>query len=262
MLSVMTNATENTAPLDAPALLASLAGYWEDPKPSRFTTGIPKRIAGGEHDQPVPDGIANPYWEIIRQIPCDTFGGLWRKRPEPDAYFFDVDSGYRMLVDRGRLCVTYSWSIPSPGDIAWITERLAGRGIVEPGAGGGYWAWQLSQAGADVIAYEPEHPDDNTFVTGQPWFPVLRGDHGEVAHHPDRSLLLCWPSYDQPWAAWSLAAYKGDQLFYIGEGSGGCCADDTFFELLHAEWEEAGDCPAHVTFSGIHCYLTEYRRKP
>jgi hypothetical protein len=88
----------------------------------------------------------------------------------------------------------------------------------------------------------------------------MRGDHGEVAHHPDRAMLLCWPSYDEPWAAWSLAAYKGDQLFYIGEGPGGCCADDEFFSLLDAEWEEAGDCPAHVSYAGIHCYLTEYRR--
>ena len=155
----------------------------------------------------------------------------------------------------------YSWAIPSPGDIAWIIGRAGGGGIVEPGAGGGYWAWQLTQAGADVIAYEPTDPADNKFVTGDGWHPVLRDDHGVTARHPDRSLLLCWPSYGEPWAAWSLAAYKGNQLFYVGESNGGCCADDDFFSLLNAEWEEVAECPAHVSYSGIHCFLTEYRRK-
>ena len=164
-------------------------------------------------------------------------------------------------MSRHSLTGLYSWAIPSPGDIAWIIGRAGGGGIVEPGAGGGYWAWQLTQAGADVIAYEPTDPADNKFVTGDGWHPVLRDDHGVTARHPDRSLLLCWPSYGEPWAAWSLAAYKGNQLFYVGESNGGCCADDDFFSLLNAEWEEVAECPAHVSYSGIHCFLTEYRRK-
>lgn len=286
----MSETTEKTTPVDAAALLAALAEYWDALKPGLppardmsmltaaqqadvrtaelgsyitamrgYRQSAPGRIAGGPHDQIIPPGIRNPYWEIIRQIPCDSIESPWRRGPEPDGYAMWPDGGY--IADRFSLCRTFSWAIPSPGDIAWISERLDGRGVVEPGAGLGYWAWQLSQAGVNVIAYEPEHPDDNKFVAGEPWYPVLRGDHGETAYHPDRSMLLCWPNYDQPWAAWSLAAYKGDQLFYIGEGEGGCCADDEFFSLLGAEWEEVGTCPAHVSYSAIHCYLTEYRRK-
>jgi hypothetical protein len=288
----MADMAEKTAPVDAGTLLAALAEFWDGLKPGlppapdmsmltaaqqasvrtaelgsyitamrEYHQSAPGRIAGGPFDQPIPVGIRNPYWEIVRQIPLDSFRSEFGGRPEPDAYYFDLRDPMRLMTDRFSLCGAFSWSIPSPGDIAWITERLGGRGIVEPGAGGGYWAWQLAQAGVNVVAYEPEHPDDNKFVSGEPWYPVLRGDHGETAHHPDRSMLLCWPSYGQPWAAWSLAAYRGDQLFYVGEGEGGCCADDEFFSLLGAEWEEAGDCPAHVSYSGIHCYLTEYRRK-
>lgn len=254
--------SETVADVHYWALMASLAEFWQNPAPHDFTGRVPGRIAGSEHDQLTPEGISNPYWEIIRHAPLDTIGQPWRNyRPEPDAYFSEPGTRGRYLVSRTVLCPMYSWSIPSPGDIAWITERSEGRGIVETGAGGGYWAWQLAQAGADVVAYEPVAPEDNKFVTGPEWHPVLRGDHGETARHPDRSLLLCWPSYSEPWAAWSLAAYKGDQLFYAGEGEGGCCADDEFFSLLSAEWEEAGDCPHHVSYSGIHCYLTEYRRK-
>jgi hypothetical protein len=242
--------------------LARLAEFWADPQPARFSGRMPRRIAGGDWDQSTPEGTQNPYWEIVRQLPLDDIGTSWgRQRPEPTTHWFDVGDKMRLLTDRFALCATYSWAIPSPGAIAWITQRLSGRGIVEPGAGAGYWAWQLAQAGADVIAYEPSDPADNKFVSGPEWFPVLRDDHGAPAKHPDRSLLLCWPNYAEPWAEWSLATYKGDQLFYIGEGEGGCCADDGFFSLLEAEWEEVATCPSHVSFWAIHCYLTEYRRK-
>jgi hypothetical protein len=254
--------SETLAEVHSWALLAALAEYWQNPQPDEITHRVPGRIAGSEHDQLVPDGISNPYWEIIRQAPLDTIGSPWRKfRPEPDAFFQAPGERGRYLVSRHALTGLYSWSIPSPGDIAWIMQRSEGRGIVEPGAGGGYWAWQLAQAGADIIAYEPADPADNHHVDGEPWFPLLRGDHSVTAQHPDRSLLLCWPTYGDPWAAKALAAYEGDQLFYAGESNGGCCADDAFFELLDAEWDEVGDCPAHVSFSCIHCYLTEYRRK-
>lgn len=253
--------SETVTEVHAWALQAALAEYWRNPQPDEFTGRIPSRIAGSAQDQLVPEGISNPYWELVRQMPLDTFGDPWRKTPSPDPFFCEPGTRGRYLVSRHALCGLYSWAICSPGDVAWIRERLAGRGIVEPGAGAGYWAWQLTQAGVDVAAYEPVCPADNKFVDGNQWHPVLRDDHGATAHHPDRSLLLCWPSYGEPWAAWSLAAYKGDQLFYVGEGEGGCCADDGFFSLLDTEWEDAGGCPAHVSYGGIHCYLTEYRRK-
>lgn len=253
--------TETVRDVHRRAVLAALEEFWQNPQRDRITHRVPERIAGSPADQVMPEGTENPYWEIIRQTPCDTIGSPWRHaRPQPDPYFTDPATN-RYLADRKTLCMAYSWSIPSPGDIAWITSRLSSAGVVEPGAGGGYWAWQLAQAGVDVIAYDPADPAGSKFTSGEPWYPVLRDDHGVTARHPDRSLLLCWPSYDEPWGAWSLAAYKGTQVFYIGEGQGGCCATDEFFDLLEAEWEEAGISPHHVTYSGIHCSLTEYRRK-
>jgi len=252
--------SETVTEVHAWALRAALEEFWQDPQPNRITGRVPGRIAGSEHDQLVPEGVSNPYWEIARQMPTDTIGDPWRKVPSPDPFFLTPDGRY--IADRNTLCGLYSWSVCSPGDVAWIKERLGGRGIVEPGAGGGYWAWQLAQAGVDVAAYEPKERSENHHVDCDPWFPhIQRGNHEAVRQHPDRSLLLCWPTYGDRWAAKALAAYQGDQLFYIGEGEGGCTADDEFFSLRGAEWEDAGDCPAHVSYSGIHCYLTEYRRK-
>ena len=53
-----------SSPVDPGAVLETLAAYWAHPVPARFTNRVPGRIAGSAHDQLVPEGTANPYWEI------------------------------------------------------------------------------------------------------------------------------------------------------------------------------------------------------
>lgn len=118
----------------------------------------------------------------------------------------------------------------------------------------------MRQAGIDAVAYEPLDIADNKYARRE-WAELLRDGHDAPRRHPDRALFLCWPSYGDPWASHALACYEGDLLIYAGEGEGGCCADDEFFKLIDSEWEEAGVSPSHVSFWGIHCYLTAYRRK-
>lgn len=217
-------------------------------------------IAGSSQDQTVPEGVENPLWEIVRHTPGTR---MWRRgeRIEPDGFHSVMQAGFEQL-GRSALCVRFSWSIPSPGDMTWLAKLLDGRGIVEIGAGSGYWAWQMAQAGIDVLAFDPHRPGpDNRYVQHQLYYPVLDGDDRMAAHYPDRALLLCWPPYCDPVAADALRAYAGDLLIYIGEGAGGCCADDEFFKVLDAEWDETGESPFHVTWWGIHCRMTAYRRR-
>jgi hypothetical protein len=235
-----------------PTELTVIRDWWASNPESIYPGRDMHPIAGSANDQPVPDGIENPYWEIIRQMPAveDHRDGV-----TPYGYARGLSFGRHELAQR------YSWSIPSPGDIAWLRDVLDGQGVVEGGAGSGYWAWQMAQAGTDVVAYEPNVPADNQFVEGTEYFPLNRSDTiRAVKDHPGRALMLCWPNYSHPWAAQALTAYKGDLLIYIGEGEGGCCADDDFFELLDRNWVEAGASPHHVTWWGIHCRMTAYRR--
>ena len=258
----MSAAGWNADPVDADALLAELAAWWQDPEPDHYSRNIPARIAGGKWDQEVPVGTRNPYWEIIRQLPLSDIPFPRETRPEPMTHLFTGTPGndLRVFADRFSLCRTFSWSIPSPGDIAWMRDILGGKGVVETGAGSGYWAWQMEQAGIDAVAYDPAETGNNKFACRQ-WATVLRDDHGAARLHPDRALFLCWPSYAEPWAAQSLACYDGDLLIFAGEPEGGCTADDEFFKLLDAEWEESGVAPQHVSHWGIHCYLTACMRK-
>lgn len=238
-----------------PAELADIRAWWANggPEADSFLRFTP--IAGGPRDQAVPEGVDNPYWEIVRQLPCTDSG--WEGLTP-----YSYSRGLIDTCSRETLVRRYAWAIPSPGDIAWMAGVLDGRGLVEVGAGAGYWAWQARQAGIDTVAYEPHHPDDNKYVDGHEWTTVLRDGNDAAKHHPDRALLLCWPSYSDPWAAHTLATYTGDLLIYVGESDGGCCADDAFFEMLDAEWEEVGRSPHHVTWWAIHCGMRAYRRIP
>lgn len=220
-------------------------------------------IIGGSHDQTVPDGVSNPYWEIVRRMPTKNFFG---NGAEPDGHWCAdtalIGPAYDAGLDRSSLCARYAWSIPSPGDMTWLRQVLDGRGVVEIGAGSGYWAWQMAQFGIDVVAYDPNPPGPgNKYVTQRLYHPVGDRDHTAVEQHPDRALLLCWPPYEEPMAALALKAFRGDTLIYIGEGHGGCTADDEFFALLGDGWDEASVSPLHVSFWGIHCSATAYVRR-
>jgi len=131
--------------------------------------------------------------------------------------------------------------------------------ILEIGAGSGYWASELSQAGVDIIATDSQ--------TGRYYF--KHGNYFEVskcsatdasAAHPDRALMIVWPCYDDPWAFAALSAYKGNTVIYVGESQGGCTATDSFFELLTSDWVKI---ESHYIpqFPGIHDALYIYRRK-
>lgn len=107
----MTRMHSDTKPVDAATVLAGLAAFWADPQPSRYDHRIPERIAGGKHDQPVPRGTQNPYWEIIRQMPLSTITMTYQRIPQPDPHFFLPGEPVRLLADRHSLCTTYALSL-------------------------------------------------------------------------------------------------------------------------------------------------------
>ena len=130
----------------------------------------------------------------------------------------------------------FAYAVPTN---AVLTSIAAAGSLVEIGAGTGYWATLLRERGADVVAYDHEvagmaapPPDGGYCDVTHPFGVVRRGGPEAAGRHPDRSLFLCWPPYRSPMAANALAAWSGRQVYYIGEGSGGCTADDRFHDAL------------------------------
>jgi hypothetical protein len=256
-----------TLTLTADNLVETLKDAWRQPGASRPTYGTRpfQPIALSDQDQPIPPGTQNPLWDVVRWMPASPpwYDGTLL---EPEFYAAGLSDLKRfddLGIGRMKLSSRYAWSIITPGDVTWIVQQLAGRPVVEIGAGSGYWAWQLEQAGVDIAAYDP-HPVslDNEFCKHGPYTAVLPGGPEAVlSQHPDRALLMVWPPYGGAHAAEALRLYCGDLLIYAGEGWGGCTADDGFYELLDQEWNEVSEAPQHVTWSGVHCSLRAYRRK-
>jgi len=137
------------------------------------------------------------------------------------------------LKARYDLVTSHSWAVPTDEALAAIAKHSPA-GVVEIGAGTGYWAGLLRGRGVDVVAYDIE-PYRNSQAAAQ-WSEVKRGNHMYVMKHPERTLLLCWPPYGQPMAAMALRRYKGNVVIYIGEWRA-ATADDEFHEMLES-WDE------------------------
>ena len=164
----------------------------------------------------------------------------------------------------------YAYALPDEDLIRRIAEDAP---IVEVGAGLGYWAWLLRQAGAEVRATDVRAPvqyfDErgrlastpgrrpgrpNDWLENRPaWTLVEEADAtAAAAAAPETAaLLIVWPPYADPMAAAALRAFRGAVVWYVGEGRGGACADDAFFDELEESWEP-DEVHALVRFPGLY----------
>lgn len=180
----------------------------------------------------------NPYLEEFNELPRSFLGQYLR---------------------RDTLVKRYSWAIPGGSALEKIASYSP---IVEMGAGSGYWAYLLRGLGVDVVAYDKGdawHPD----LKGKNpprWTKVLEGTPESLRNHSDRTLLLVWPPYAEPMAYECLIHYGGNRIIYVGEGSGGCTADDQFHERLEDRWERVEGVSV-PQWDGIHDHMEVWERK-
>jgi hypothetical protein len=132
----------------------------------------------------------------------------------------------RLAEIRRKLVWAFSWAVPSPEAVRAISEVGP---LIEIGAGTGYWAWLLKQAGVDIIAFDraPDAPPH--------WTEVSRGGPERIGEHPGRSLFLCWPPMGETMAAQCLERFRGERVVSIGEAGEGARTGDARFRSLLAE---------------------------
>lgn len=192
--------------------------------------------------------VLNPAWEVW----CRLHG------PSPNSFNWRMRKVARLSEWELRQTIIdhMSFAIPTPEALDLIADHSP---IVEIGAGTGYWAWCLQQMGVDILAYDIRPPQgtlENLWFQCW-WTDVRRGGAIKARRHPDRALLMVWP-YMDTMATQALKAYRGDTMVYVGEGSGGCTADDSFFDLLD-DWSEIA-CLQLPQWDGINDHLTVWRR--
>jgi hypothetical protein len=136
---------------------------------------------------------------------------------------------------RDELVKRYAWAVPTNEAIQEIVRYSP---IIEIGAGTGYWAALIQQAGAKILAFDRHPPDagKNKYRHDKTYMNVQRGSYGKLRKYPDYTLFLCWPPYATRMAHDCLSTYRGNIFLYVGEMDGGCNGDDQFWRLVDQEW--------------------------
>lgn len=188
--------------------------------------------------------VDNPYFEAVAGgVTVGSCRETWS------------DQAVDTLAEREQFAREYAWAIPNADAIETIIEYDP---ILEVGAGRGYWAHLVSEAGGEILA-----TDDSPPVEDDLWHPVWGASaQAVVTDYPERTLMLVWPTHESSWPTAALGAYRsagGHTVIYVGEGRGGCTADERFHQMLHDEWCLA-ETVAIPTYLGIHDRLEVWTR--
>lgn len=171
----------------------------------------------------------------------------------------------KLFQTRFKAVGEYGFAIPSEEALRMIA-KYSPKGLVEIGAGNGYYAGLLRKIGVDpVLAFDPtRYPSDakGAFAFKKMWSPVDYGTHEVLETLPgaeDLTLFICWPGKGH-WVSEALRKYKGKTFIYIGEGFGGNTADEEFFGVLDKGWEKVDGCWSPQWY-GFHDLLCVFSRK-
>ncbi|MDE2628283.1 MAG: hypothetical protein KGL99_14120 [Burkholderiales bacterium] len=165
--------------------------------------------------------LLNPYRDFFDALPAS-----FRRCPSvpPSAAEWLVPD---WLAFKAAIARHFAWAVPTDEAIAVIGRHT--KAVVEIGAGSGYWAWLMRQAGIEVAAYDTAPPPHT-------WSEVRRGDARALRDHTDGALLLCWPPWASAMALDALTAHAGEHVVYVGEWMGGS-AEPHFFATLVSRFE-------------------------
>ena len=163
---------------------------------------------------------------------------------------------------RNQCIQEFGFAVPTEDVIKEISQLGE---IIELGAGLGYWASCIYEVSGQISCYDYRVPGpfskNNYYFKHSPLlFDVKEGSIQECYGTLAPVLMLIWPCYNSLFAYAALKAFGGRTLVYVGEGSGGCCADDRFFHELAARWVLRKELNI-PTWEGIHDRVYIYDRK-
>jgi len=161
----------------------------------------------------------------------------------------DTFRGQQWFGQRKKLVEKYAWAVPNEEALLYLAEFDS---ITEVGAGSGYWANCIEDAGGSVRATDIDPPDET-------WTEVEEAGVDDL-DLSDEVVLSVWPPYGHPKVAEKILHQKPPHIVYVGEPRGGCTGSDAFFDTVERKYGLVAkvDIPSYV---GIHDDLFHYIRK-
>ena len=202
--------------------------------------------------------IENPYLDCFNKLPArfKRSGALINNPGE-------LATPEGVKDEHDKLVHTYSWAVPTEDAIRKIAKFSRKEGLVDFGAGTGYWAKLLNQAGADVVSID----NWSTERPSKLFSPVITGSFERLPENRDRVLLMVWPlGRGSEMASRALDSWDGQKLVYVGEqtvfrGTSRATANPRFLDAVFDGWRLVGTETIPQWFNKDDCVFL-YERKP
>ena len=164
----------------------------------------------------------------------------FNKLPSSYHHYTDVlvDNGERNMGTkyrdiRNNLVNKYSWAVPNRDAIEAIAEFTGGSGLIDFGAGSGYWASLIANEGIDVIAVDNWTDDKPDKL----WYDVQTGSYEYLKFAGSMVLMMVWIPQYTDMGVIALKTWDGERLIVIGEPAPARSnANPTFFAELEKNW--------------------------
>ena len=133
----------------------------------------------------------------------------------------------------------YGFTLCTAELIETMANAMLGSKVVELGSGTGTLGGLLRQKGVDITLTDIGEEGMSKYG----FDPIVKMDiyqkMEDIDLSPYDTILLTWPSYDDPCCEDVLRNMKpGSILFYCGEGWGGCTGTKKFHDILFNEGKE------------------------
>lgn len=175
-----------------------------------------------------------------------------------DPWNHDYSFGATTVAFRFRDAMIERGFVFPTSDLLDSIDSLAGvRPVIDLACGTGWLSGWLRKRGLDVTAVDNKSWKFSKFEKD-----VIKCDAvNYVKNHPNPLgiYILSWPYMNDMAARIWKAMRSGERLLYIGEGGGGCTANDEFFAVT--EGCEREDVKGLYQFWGLHDYA-ELLTKP
>lgn len=173
----------------------------------------------------------------------------------------NLDKRYSFMRFRYPITSEYFiWGMPCKEAVQGIKDLVKTDKCLEIYAGTGYLSKWLIEANVQLVSTDIKEQTEY-----YQWFNNMHYIEASQALRvvDAKYVILSWPTYDCNSAYQAIQYMKpGQKLIYIGEGFGGCTADDMFHGDLEdqSKWKEIEHTIPWFRYSAIHDSIYIYER--